>query len=90
MNKNEFVSFIAAENNISKTDAERALNMIVDSIMQAAQKGEGVSLIGFGAFDIKARPAREGRNPKTGEKMNISAYNQPVFKAGAKLKAACN
>lgn len=90
MNKNEFVSFIASENDISKTEAEKALNMIVDSIIGAATKGQGVSLIGFGTLEIKDRPAREGRNPKTGEKMKIAAYKQPVFKAGTKLKAACN
>lgn len=90
MNKAEFVSFIASSNNCSKADAERALNMVVDSFTDAMQKGQSVNLVGFGAFDVQKRNAREGRNPKTGEKMHIAAYKQPVFRAGKKLKDACN
>lgn len=90
MNKAEFVSFMAAANNCSKADAERGLNMVVDSFMAAMAKGDSVNLVGFGSFDVQKRSAREGRNPKTGEKMHIAAYNQPVFRAGKKLKDACN
>ena len=90
MNKGEFVSFVAAEHHISKADAERALNMLVDSFMSAMEKGDGVNLVGFGSFSVQSRNAREGRNPKTGDKMHIPAFKQPVFKAGKKLKDACN
>ncbi len=90
MNKAEFVSFLAAEHRISKADAERALNMTVNGFMSAMAKGDGVNLVGFGSFNVQSRNAREGRNPKTGAKMHIPAYKQPVFKAGKKLKDACN
>lgn len=90
MNKAEFVSFMAAAHQSSKADAERALNMVMESFMAAMAKGESVNLVGFGAFNVQKRAAREGRNPKTGAKMHIPAYNQPVFRAGKKLKDACN
>jgi len=90
MNKAEFVSFMANEHDCSKAEAERALNMVVESCIQAMAKSTGVNLVGFGAFSVQKRNAREGRNPKTGAKMHIPAYNQPVFKAGKKLKDACN
>lgn len=90
MNKAEFVGFIAEAGGISKADSERALNLITDSINQALNKGEEINLVGFGSFSVQKREAREGRNPKTGEKMRIAAYKQPVFRAGKKLKEACN
>lgn len=90
MNKAEFVSFMASANDCSKADAERALNMVVESITQALSKGDSVGLVGFGSFGVQRRNAREGRNPKTGEKMHIAAYNQPFLKVGRKLKDACN
>jgi len=90
MNKADFVSFMASAHNSSKADAERALNMVIDSITGAMQKGDSVNFIGFGSFEVQNRNAREGRNPKTGEKMNIPAYKQPIFRAGKKLKDACN
>ena len=90
MNKAEFISFLASENDCSKAEAERALNMIVDGFTSAVSKKQSVNLVGFGSFAVQKRNAREGRNPKTGAKMNIPAYNQPVFKAGKKLKDVCN
>lgn len=90
MNKAEFVDFIAKQNGYSKADAERALDLITASVTQALSKGDSVNLVGFGAWEVKKRPARDGRNPKTGETMKIAAYNQPVFKSGKKLKTACN
>jgi DNA-binding protein HU-beta len=90
MNKAEFVSFMAAEHNSSKADAERALDMVVKSFTAAMGKGNGVNLVGFGSFAVQKRNAREGRNPKTGAKMHIPAYKQPVFKAGKRLKDTCN
>ncbi|MDX1924266.1 MAG: HU family DNA-binding protein [Rickettsiaceae bacterium] len=90
MNKAEFVSFIASTHNSSKAEAERALNLVIQSFTDALAKGNSVNLVGFGSFSVQKRKAREGRNPKTGAKMHIAAYKQPAFKAGKKLKDACN
>jgi DNA-binding protein HU-beta len=90
MNKAEFVNFLATSNNCSKVEAEKSLNMIVDGIMDVMSKGMGVNLVGFGSFEVQDRKARDGRNPKTGEKIHIPAYKQPSFKAGKKLKDSCN
>ncbi len=89
MNKGELVALMA-EVGHSKTDAEKALTWVVDSVLKALSRGEDVNLVGFGSFHIQSRAAREGRNPKTGEKMHIAAYKQPVFRAGKKMKEACN
>lgn len=90
MNKAEFVGFIAEIGGISKTDAEKSLNLIVDSIVKAVEHGKEINLVGFGSFHVQSRNARDGRNPKTGAKMRIPAYKQPIFRAGKKLKEACN
>jgi DNA-binding protein HU-beta len=90
MNKGELVTFMADHSNLSKTDAEKALNLVVETIITALKKGKGINLVGVGSFQVQKREAREGRNPKTGEKMKIAAYKQPVFKAGKKMKEACN
>lgn len=90
MNKNEFVSLMAEISNGPKTDAEKSLNLVIEGVIKALEKGQEVNLVGFGSFYAQNRKAREGRNPKTGEKIKISAYNQPMFKAGKKLKDACN
>lgn len=90
MNKAEFVTFISEKHNCSKADATRALDLITESITGALGKGKEISLVGFGSFYVQRRAAREGRNPKTGEKMHIQAYKQPAFRAGKKLKEACN
>lgn len=90
MNKAEFVTFMADKNNCSKADATRALDMVTESVTKALGSGKDVSLVGFGLFYVQRRAAREGRNPKTGAKMHIAAYKQPAFRAGKKLKSACN
>jgi len=90
MNKSEFVTFISEQGKISKSEAEKALNMVTGSMITALKKGKGINLVGFGTLGIQQRDAREGRNPKTGEKMKIKAYKQPVFKAGKAMKDACN
>lgn len=90
MNKSEFVNFIAEHGKISKVDAEKSLNLITESVMGALKKGHDIQLVGFGSWAVQQRNAREGRNPKTGEKMHIAAYKQPVFKAGKKMKESCN
>lgn len=90
MNKSEFINFMADTNHCTKAEAERCINMFVDSVTAAAASGQAVNLVGFGAFSVQRREARQGRNPKTGESMHIAAYNQPMFKAGKKLKDSCN
>ncbi len=90
MNKGELVAFMAEFSGKTKAEAERALNLSIDSILAViAQGNEVINLVGFGSFHIKSRKARKGRNPKTGEEINIPAYKQPVFRAGNKLKEAC-
>lgn len=90
MNKGELIALIATQAKSSKADAERALNNVLDTIIVALEKGNEIHLVGFGSFRVQKRNAREGRNPKTGEKMKIAAYKQPVFRAGKKMKTACN
>lgn len=90
MNKAEFVGFIAELGSISKAEAERSLNLITEAVTKAMKKNLEISLVGFGGWHVQKREARDGRNPKTGAKMRIAAYKQPVFRAGKKLKEACN
>ena len=74
----------------TKADAERAVDTMIDSIADSLKKGDEVSIAGLGIFSTKMRPARQGRNPRTGEKINIPASKQPKFKAGKGLKDALN
>lgn len=90
MNKAELVAAIAEKANFTKKDAEAALNAVTASIEEALIKGEKVQLIGFGNFEVSKRPAREGINPATKEKITIAAANVPKFKAGKALKEALN
>lgn len=90
MNKGELIALMAEKSKESKVSAERALNLVIDSIIEAVKTGNNINLVGFGSFHVQQREAREGRNPKTGEKMHIKAYKQPVFRAGKKIKEACN
>ena len=90
MNKSELVTAIAAHAGISKAEAEVALNATTQAVTDALQKGETVTLVGFGNFSVKERPARAGRNPKTGETIQIAATKTPTFKAGKALKDAVN
>ena len=90
MNKSELVDAIAASSDISKAVAGRALDAMVDSITTALQDGDQVALIGFGTFSVKERAARTGRNPRTGEPLQIAAAKIPSFKAGKALKDAVN
>lgn len=89
-NKAELVRFIAKNNECSLVDAENCIKMFTESVISAAQEGHGVDLVGFGSFSIKHVEARTGRNPKTGETMPIKASNKLSFKAGKRLKDACN
>ena len=88
MNKSELVDAIAAGAEISKAAAARALDTAVETITKAVAAGDSVTLVGFGTFKASARAAREGKNPKTGEKIKIAATTVPKFSAGATFKAA--
>jgi len=90
MNKAELIDAVAGEANLSKADAGRAVDAIIDSITSALGKGQQVSVVGFGTFSVKHRAARAGRNPRTGETIKIKASNVPGFKAGKALKDAVN
>ncbi len=90
MNKSEFVSFIASRNDCTQTEANNIVNIFTSSVQEALRAGDSVNLVGFGAYSVVKRPARQGRNPKTGAPMMINAYSQPTFKAGKGLKDACN
>jgi DNA-binding protein HU-beta len=90
MNKSDLIDAIAASTGLTKADAGRALDATTDSIASALQKGQSVSLVGFGTFSVKHRAARSGRNPRTGETIKIKASNTPGFKAGKALKDAVN
>ena len=87
MNKKELIERVAKEAGISKAQARLAVNAMVKVIQESLKKREPVSLVGFGTFSVKQRPARAGRNPKTGEIIRISASENPSFKAGKALKA---
>ncbi len=90
MNKAELIDAVAEGADISKADATRAVDTVVDQITKALKKGEQVTLVGFGTFAVKDRAARTGRNPRTGEALNIPASKVPGFKAGKALKDAVN
>ena len=90
MTKGELVSQIASEAGISKAGAEKALKAVTDGVAGALKKGDKVSLVGFGTFDVSKRAARKGRNPQTGAEIQIKASNVPRFKAGKALKEAVN
>ncbi len=88
MNKTELIAAVAENAGLSKKDADAAVKAVFGAIEGALKKGEKVQLIGFGTFEVRARSAKEGRNPRTGEKMTIKASKVPAFKAGAALKDA--
>jgi DNA-binding protein HU-beta len=90
MNKAELIEAMADAADISKAAAARALDGMVEAIIGAMKEGDQVSLVGFGTFMVKERAARQGRNPQTGETIQIKASNIPSFKAGKALKDAVN
>ena len=90
MNKAELIDAVAEKSGLSKADASRAVDTVVDVISKALKKGEKVSLVGFGVFSVRKRAARKGRNPKTGEEIKIPAGKTPAFKAGKALKDSVN
>ena len=90
MNKNDLVASVAAAAGLSKVDAGKAVDGVLDVIKKALSKGDEVRLVGFGTFSVTKRAASEGRNPRTGASIKIPASKQPKFKAGAGLKEAVN
>ena len=90
MNKNELVRFMANEADIKVSEADAALSALIKGITESLAKNDNVTLVGFGTFQVKDRSAREGRNPKTGETIQIKASKVPSFKAGKGLKGAVN
>ena len=90
MTKSELIDAIAAGADLSKAAAGKALDSTLAAITKALKNGDSVSLIGFGTFAVKARAARTGRNPRTGQTIEIKATNVPSFKAGKALKDSVN
>ena len=88
MNKTELINAVAEKAELSKKDAEAAVTAMIDAITGALVEGEKVQLVGFGAFEVKARAESVGRNPQTKETITIPASKTPVFKAGKALKDA--
>ena len=90
MNKNDLIAVVADSAGLTKADAARAVDSVFDSISDTLAKGTEVRLVGFGTFSVANRAASKGRNPRTGESINIPASKQPKFKAGKALKDAVN
>ena len=90
MNKTQFVEAVAQKSNLTKKDAEAAVNAMTAVVADALKAGDKVQLVGFGTFEVKSRAARTGRNPKTGETITIAASKAPAFAAGKALKDAVN
>ena len=90
MNKTELIAAVAEKAEISKKDAEKAVKAFTDAVAEELAKGGKVQLVGFGNFEVSERPAREGRNPRTGETMTIAASKTPKLKPGKALKDEIN
>lgn len=90
MNKSDFVGAVADAAELTKVDAGRAVEGMIEVVKKALKKGDTVALVGFGTFTVRKRAARTGRNPATGEQIKIKASKSPAFKAGKALKDALN
>ena len=90
MNKAELITSMAEKSQLTKKDAEAALKAFIDSVQEALEGGDKVQLVGFGTFETRERAAREGRNPRTKETINIPASTVPVFKAAKEFKERVN
>ncbi len=88
MNKTDLINAVAERSELSKKDAAKAVDAVFDSVMDSLARGEKVQIIGFGNFEVRERSARKGRNPQTGEEIEIPASKVPAFKAGKALKEA--
>ena len=90
MNKTDLIEHVAESADLSKADASRAVDAVINSVTKALKQGDSVTVVGFGTFQVRERAARTGRNPKTGDTINIAASKNPAFKAGKALKDAVN
>jgi DNA-binding protein HU-beta len=90
LNKNDLVSSVSNATGLSKIDAAKAVDGVIDSITESLSKGDEVRLVGFGTFSVSHRKATTGRNPRTGETIQIKATKVPKFKSGKALKTAVN
>lgn len=90
MNKSELINKVAEKAEISKKDASKAVDAVFDAITEALQQGDKVQLVGFGNFEVRERSARKGRNPQTGEEIDIPASKVPAFKPGKMLREVCS
>jgi DNA-binding protein HU-beta len=90
MNKQELIGAVADQTGMARGDAGRAVEAMLDTITDALKRGDEVRLVGFGNFSVSRRKASTGRNPRTGEPMQIKASSQPKFKPGKNLKDSCN
>jgi DNA-binding protein HU-beta len=90
MNKAELISVVAKKTNLTKKETELVLTTILETIIDVVASGEKLSLVGFGAFELRERKSREGRNPKTGEKIEIPASKLPAFSVGKFFKKRLN
>jgi len=90
MNKSELIDTVASSADISRADASRAVDAVLDTVTESLRKGDSVTLVGFGTFEVRERAARSGRNPQTGETIQIKASKSPAFKAGKAFKDAVN
>ena len=88
MNKNELIGAVPEKAEISKKDAEKAVNAAIDTIIEKVAAGDKVQLIGFGTFEVRERAEKQARNPRTGEAMTVAACKAPAFKAGQAFKSA--
>ena len=88
--KAEFITKMIEKTGMTKADAESALSAVIDTITEEVSSGKKVSMVGFGTFKLTKRAARKGRNPKTGEEIDIAASNSPSFSAGKSFKERCN
>ena len=90
MNKSELCAAIAEKTGMTKKDAEKVTGAFVETVIESMKKGERVQVVGFGTFEVRERPARNARNPRTGETIAIEASKAPVFKAGKTLRESLN
>ncbi len=90
MNKAELISVMAEKSGMTKKDSEKALNAFTKAVEEALMEGDRVQLVGFGTFEVRERSARKGRNPQTGEEIDIPAATVPAFRAGKALKDSVN
>lgn len=88
MNKTELIAAVAEQTGLQKKDADKVVSTVINVIVETVAKGEKISLVGFGSFEVRTRSARKGRNPQSKEEIDIPASKLPVFKAGKSFKDA--